>query len=359
MPSGGKLARMRVSRASSSSVTHLVQSLCLAATIGGCTNAPSSSAADLKDAGPDSTGVQSVVDHTSGAPLFGGGASAPTTSADAVETSSDVQAPAEPIVACAYAVGGAGSPLIDDFEDGNVTTLEHDGRAGTWFFYDDATGGARTDSVELDPQGERSGRVLSFATQGFTDWGSGFGVGFNWNSGQCTYDASAYDGVEFWLRGEGTARVTLQNLSVRPIALGGRCPVDAACFDSHGVDLTLPPTWTHFRLAFSEFEQAGWGTNVGPLDAGALYVLEFQFGSVVDHSLWLDDVTFYRRLTENDAGAPSADAGTFDAGTFGAGTFDAGMDAETTGGSSGRPDASLQLETSALSGAGIDASILN
>lgn len=324
---------MRVSLVRSSPIS-LVTCWFLSFVSMGCTRS-SSPVASLDDAGSDSTGIHSSSDLTSEAPLFGGGDTAPSPSADTSEMNTEVASPAVPIAACDYAVGGTGSALIDDFEDGNVTTLEHDGRAGTWFFYDDATSGTRADSVEIDPQGERSGRVLSFSASGFTDWGSGFGVGFNWNSGQCTYDASVYDGVEFWLKGEGNTRVTLQNLSVRPIALGGQCPTDASCFDSHGVDLTLPATWTHFRLPFADFLQAGWGTGVGPLDPAALYVLEFQLGGIGSHSVWLDDVAFYKSLTEDDAGvAPIEDAGATDAGH-----------ASTGHGSSGTPDASAVLQT--------------
>ena len=210
-----------------------------------------------------------------------------------------------PIVACSDAIGGRGSPLVDDFEDGNMATIEDDGRDGTWYFYDDATPGNRDSTVDVDTLGERSGQVLNVTGEGFTDWGSGFGAGLHWNTAQCTYDASTYDGVQFWLRGSGSTRVTLQNLSVRPENLGGQCPTDATCFDSHGVDLTLEETWTLVQLPFTDFEQAGWGTSVGRLQPEAIYVLEFQFGTVTPYSVWLDDVSFYRN-SGSDAGTESS-----------------------------------------------------
>lgn len=214
-----------------------------------------------------------------------------------------------PIQACSDAVGGGGAPLIDDFEDGDEAIIVDDGRGATWYFYDDMTQGERDDAVAEDPLGER-GQVLNVTGSGFTDWGSGFGAGMHWNTGQCTYDASTYDGVEFWIRGTGTTRVNLQNLSVRPVDLGGECPTDAACFDSHGVDLTLSDAWTLVHLPFSAFEQAGWGTPVGPLRTDAIYLLEFQFGTVKPYSVWLDDVTFFRDAAATDAGSTDVASGT-------------------------------------------------
>lgn len=214
-----------------------------------------------------------------------------------------------PIQACSDAVGGGGAPLIDDFEDGDEAIINDDGRGATWYFYDDMTQGERDDAVDVDPLGER-GQVLNVTGSGFTDWGSGFGAGMHWNTGQCTYDASTYDGVEFWIRGTGTTRVNLQNLSVRPVDLGGECPTDAACFDSHGVNLTLNDAWTLVHLPFSAFEQAGWGTPVGPLRTDAIYLLEFQFGTVKPYSVWLDDVTFFRDVVATDAGSTDVSAST-------------------------------------------------
>lgn len=199
--------------------------------------------------------------------------------------------------------------MLDDFEDGNTATIDDDGRGATWYFYDDMTQGERNDAVDADPLGERSGNVLSVTGTGFSDWGSGFGAGMRWNTGQCTYDASTYDGVEFWIRGAGDTRVTLQNLSVRPVDLGGECPTDAACFDSHGVDLTLSDAWTLVHLPFSAFEQAGWGTPVGPLRTNAIYLLEFQFGTIEPYLVWLDDVKFFRDSDPSDTGSSGVSVG--------------------------------------------------
>lgn len=269
------------------------------------TTAPTvDSTSDAALATPDAAASSSATD------LFGGNPPpAPTLATTSSAPDYDGTQVAAPIQACEDAVGGDGTPMIDDFEDGNTATIDDDGRGATWYFYDDMTQGERDDAVDVDPLGARSGKVLYVTGNGFTDWGSGFGAGMRWNTGQCTYDASAYDGVEFWIRGTGSTRVTLQNLSVRPVDLGGECPTDAACFDSHGVNLTLNDAWTLVHLPFSAFEQTGWGTPVGPLRTNAIYLLEFQFGTIKPYSVWLDDVKFFRNTDATDAGSSSVSVG--------------------------------------------------
>jgi hypothetical protein len=239
--------------------------------------------------------------------------------------------------------------LIDDFDDGDQQTLKQDGRDSSWYFYDDGTVGTLQVNMNADPLAEREGIVLSVTGDGFSDWGSGFGVGMNWNDGQCTYDASVYGGVQFWVRGTGEARVILQNLSVRPVDLGGRCAADAVCFDSHGVSFGIPQEWTLMRLPFAAFSQAGWGTAVGSLHTDAIYLLEFQFVAVQPFAISLDDVSFFREGEPSDGGvtqsvgdaASEVDAATVDRADASMVHSDAGESLETA--------ASTELDAQAAS----------
>lgn len=272
---------------------------------------------------------------TQSGPLFGGpNSNAPPPPTTAPTTTATPNEP--PVGACDKAVAQGAEPLIDDFEDGDQVTLKQDGRDGTWYFYDDGTSGSLEVNVGADGRSEREGLVLSVAGEGFSDWGSGFGVGLNWNDGACTYDASVYSGVQFWVRGTGETRITLQNLSVRPIALGGQCAADATCFDSHGVSFTIPEEWTLMRLPFSEFSQAGWGTPVGPLRTEAIYLLEFQFEALAPFTIALDDVSFIH--------AEPSDGGTSQGGS-GAST---GFDASTTDVVSASGDAGEVMDASVV-----------
>lgn len=279
----------------------------------------SSSAADVAtlDAGVDAASSSAPT-----GPLFAADAaplpsSRPSTSAtSALPTEYDGPTAENPVGYCATAVGGGGSPVLDDFEDGDEKTVEDDGRSGTWYFYDDETGGTRAHSVTADPTAERAGLVLAISGSDFSDWGSGFGAGLQWNTAQCTYDASSYAGIQFWARGSGHPRAALQNLDVRPVDLGGTCPADATCFDSHGVNLELNDEWTLYRLSFEEFAQAGWGADVGALEPDAIYLMEFQFPAAESYAMWLDDVEFFRAEAGPAPGDAAADAAvTLDSGT--------------------------------------------
>jgi hypothetical protein len=278
----------------------------LAAAVVGCasntTRQVGEHSASTESGGSLATPVDTSDDSASTAPLFGGGVASSSAAATS-ESSPSSTANAPPIGACDKAVAEGAEPTIDDFEDGDQRASKQDGRDGSWYFYDDGTSGTSSVNFVADALGQRTGTVLSVAGSGFSDWGSGFGVGFNWNEGQCTYDASVYSGVQFWVRGKGQARLTLQNLSVRPISLGGQCAEDASCFDSHGVTFGIPEEWTLMRFAFNEFEQAGWGTPVGSLQTQAIYLLELQFGVIEPFAITLDDMSFFSDTDDLDAGA--------------------------------------------------------
>jgi hypothetical protein len=181
----------------------------------------------------------------------------------------------------------------------------------------------------------------------------------NWNDGQCTYDASVYAGVQFWVRGAGQTRFTLQNLSVRPVALGGQCAADASCFDSHGASFSIPAEWTLMRFEFSELAQAGWGTPVGPFDTKAIYLMEFQFGVVQPFSIAIDDVAFFRDTDAADAGAssdvrdPSAGASS-DVSDASGGPISDAWDASVGPTSDGVPDGAVSTTAEATAAAESD-----
>jgi Carbohydrate binding domain (family 11) len=253
-----------------------------------------------------------------------------------------------PIEVCSTARGTGEAPLLDDFEDGDEYTLSTDGRSGGWYYYDDGTGGVRNNAVTADPSAGRAGEVLKVTGANFSDWGSGFGAGLAWGSGQCWYDASHYAGIRFWARGEGKVRVALQNPGVRPVSMGGACPDADRCFDSHGVDIQLSATWAPYEFTFEEFTQAGWGESVGALDPSHIYILEFQFGAVKPYEMWLDDVAFFA------AGDPPLVG--LDSGVADTGVIDSGVPGTSSDG--GRADSGGIRTDSGTTGAASDASAL-
>jgi hypothetical protein len=269
-----------------------------------------------------------------GGPLFTGGGdtvvevSDPNTDAEEPSTDSEDFGGASadnPLVKCESAFATGADPMIDDFEDLNDETLAVDNRAGGWFAYDDQTGESPValtwETVEGAPS-EGAG-ALHVTGSGY-DVFSGIGVGLRWTesgSENCTYDASYYDGITFWARGDVSVRVTGQNPSVRPVAAGGTCPDDGICYDSHGLSVPLDDEWTEYQVAFSALTQVGWGDDVGDFLPDALFVIEFQFPSGISYDVWIDDLAFYRSSedepevpeepdpAETDGGATTTDSG--------------------------------------------------
>lgn len=209
--------------------------------------------------------------------------------------------PAEPpLVSCAGVMGAGDGSLIDDFEDVNLDTLVQDERDGSWFYYDDDTGGSH--SVLIDPLADtRSGYGLHISGGDFSEWGSGVGVGLRWTATgeeRCVYDASYYTGLRFWIRGNGaTVRVQAMNPIVIPEVEGGACADPDACWDNHGVDVESEADWTEVFLPFSEFAQR-WTEPPVAFDAASIFTIEFTFESYVDYDIWIDDLGFYREGEE-------------------------------------------------------------
>jgi hypothetical protein len=101
--------------------------------------------------------------------------------------------------------------------------------------------------------------------------------------------------------------------------MGGACPDDGRCFDSHGVDFKLSSEWVAYEFTFDEFTQAGWGDAVGAFDPSQIYILEFQFSAAKPYEIWLDDVAFFEAGDQ-----PVADSG-HDSGVVDSGVVDSGV----------------------------------
>ncbi len=293
----------------------------------------------VTDVDPTPTGTSTVGAMDTDSDLFGGGMAPeleveePTPTEPEPDTAESPDS--DPIVACASAVAVGENPVIDDFDDLDLVPLVTDNREGSWYSYTDGTPDAELMLSAVSgnsPDGEDG--VLEVIGDAVDQY-SGIGMGLRWSetgAERCWYDASLYDGLTFWARGRGSVRVALQNPSVRPQELGGQCPPESTCFDSHGTDIVLTEEWVQYEVAFDAITQAGWGSPVGAFVPAELFLIEFQFTPGVDYEMWLDDLTFYGEgvdsaspdgggiVPESDASSPppeDADGGlsTLDGGT--------------------------------------------
>jgi hypothetical protein len=169
---------------------------------------------------------------------------------------------------------GASSLLIDDLEDGDAWSLPLPGGRAFWgTFHDDSPASAQYPDCPISllgnglarptPQSDlRTGDDLSDFSMRTT--GCGFrlyaGVQLNFRSGppDCVlpFDASSYDGIEFWLYQSvpGSIQLRLDTKRTVPIAYGGSCTTD--CYDSYQNLLPLPEsgTWQKITVPFADLQ---------------------------------------------------------------------------------------------------------
>lgn len=219
-------------------------------------------------------------------------------------------------------------PLIDDFEAPSLPAV--DGREGGWYVYNDGTGGVQTPegsierSTENPHRGQYAGRTHG---EGFTDWGAAMAlaiqtIGTN-GGGNCPYDASAYDGITFWARGEDRIFVHITTMNTAPVDQGGRCAVTAECWDDFGAHISLTDEWTRYTLAWDELAQSGWGLPT-EFDPREILLLHWQDEDASSFDIWIDDVSFWSE--EVPGASTSSSSGT-------GGESDGGGTTSTTGSS--------------------------
>lgn len=205
------------------------------------------------------------------------------------------------LTSCADAIATGGSSLLDDFEDGDVMTLPVEGRSGVWYSFTDGTLG----SLQMAISADENGRALHLSGGGFSEWGAAAGVGVAWSSEKqklCSYDASAYAGIRFRARGNAPLRVNVQTRATTESEQGGDCVGGDACFDQHGRTLRLTPTFRDYELDFCRLTPFGWGGTKAPFDPTEIVSLSFLVQSVEGFDVWVDDVGFVERDSEQAVG---------------------------------------------------------
>jgi hypothetical protein len=207
------------------------------------------------------------------------------------------------------------SLLIDDFDDGDPF-VSGNGMAGNWYGYGDP-GGAQTptwDGGEWSSEVgglKKDGYALHAVGGGYDEWGSGQGFSPAWSEARdqnCLYDASLYDGISFWIRGEiidedhlvsGTIddsvlRFGVVEPDVVPVEEGGNCTGNAgACWDWHKTRIELDECFRRHSFRFDELEQDGWGADAEELDMDRMINFNFEIAQGHRYDFWLDEVTFF------------------------------------------------------------------
>jgi len=222
---------------------------------------------------------------------------------------------------------GAGCPtdataLISDFT--TSTGIEPlDGRSGGWYFYGDSAGSwepATTAGASIPPDMTMGAcspaGSLHMKGTDFSMWGAGMGTNFKDPVGgvKQPYDASKYTGILF----RAKAAMSVSHMQVKFIDVNTDPEVASPkCMNlSNGnpencspylvKDLTIPPDWKEFKIAFADAIQDPYNTGYVPTpDEAAKSMLtgvQIQINANYDASgtaspnnfdIWVDDVYFY------------------------------------------------------------------
>lgn len=228
---------------------------------------------------------------------------------DTGSTGGDPMYPLPPYCNMTIPVSGD-NPLIDDLEIEmgelfpDATIPEIDDRVGFWFTYNDETpAGMQTPSpggfqpADMGAQGTEYG-AQTFG-EGFQAWGAGMAVAINNDfDGSCPYDASAYDGIRFWARGNRGVRFMVATRSTVHVDDGGTCdpttdPEMLPCEDHYGVFMELTETWTEYIIPWTDLDQQMWGKDGGAFDPGLVMQLEWQATDPEPFDFTIDEVQFW------------------------------------------------------------------
>jgi hypothetical protein len=124
------------------------------------------------------------------------------------------------------------------------------------------------------------------------------GVGFDFSNAKkpCTYNAGAYTGIKFWVRGDApTLTIKLNTVANSSADGGGTCTVNCnGGFSPTGADVVLTPEWQEVTIPFATAMGPTWVTPPIPLDKATLLTLQMQIPpDQTFTAVAIDDVTFY------------------------------------------------------------------
>ena len=195
-----------------------------------------------------------------------------------------------PVDPCRGAVRAEGrAPQIDDFEDGNELVSLLESRNGYWVIISDSDPAASETVLvpSLLPEPHDGSRSALHVTGGkHTKWGASVQL----ELGPRCYDASAYRGIAFDVRGPGRLYAGVRMIDAVPVDRGGTCTAD--CYESNVAPVVSTGSWSHHEILWADLHPRG---KAAPANPRRLSGLEFLVRAEdTPYDLWIDDVTFVR-----------------------------------------------------------------
>lgn len=198
-------------------------------------------------------------------------------------------------------------PLIDDMEDATGHVCDDGVRRGVWYTFNDEGAeqwpAPQTPGVPIPVEeipGGRGESLNAMRTYGgtFTVWGAGLGVDLAFDGVTYgLYDASAYDGITFWVRGDRghSFEVRMSDEATTLVDFGGTCENEPCVENTR--DVAYDAEWTEVWVPFDSLQNFG-----QPLDPSRLTNLQFFVRDNPPFDFWIDDLSFY-------SGAPACGDG--------------------------------------------------
>jgi predicted chitinase len=212
---------------------------------------------------------------------------------------------------CGMSVARGGFLTLDDFEGVPTTTTpiaihwaSRDGRTGSWTQFAAPNSNGRVEVAATDMTGGSPGSKLAIH---YTGGPGSYGATLALPMGSSCYDASAYEGISLWIKGNPAAgnpriKLNLHTPVTEPVASGGACT--GGCYDHFGKMLDVTPSWTRVRIRWSEMAQTSCTRPTPPIPDGfepqkMIVALSFsQTDATKGFDFWIDDITFDVAATE-------------------------------------------------------------
>ena len=237
--------------------------------------------------------------------------------------------------------GDGTNMLIDDIDDANTMFAPAGVGSGSWDLSKDMSAGTimPANTTALAPSdGGHSGKGLHVQGTGLLGWGAALAAILNGTA--ASFDASAYGGVSFWIKGTTTVQEGSNKLMVlarMPDVLpgAGSCCNDkvpgSECYSAHRAVIDVTADWTEVKIAWSDFKPPTYGLGMGlTFDPNRLrdITLSFNHDSMVmtppgsSFDVYVDDFKFLAKGEMGNVG--SGTAGSSAGGTAGTGGAAAG-----------------------------------
>jgi endoglucanase len=191
--------------------------------------------------------------------------------------------------------------MIDDFEDNNNQINVVGERGGYWYTYADKEGstiwpeqgdnggtftvveGGKDSKYAANMKGKLAGKSIVYAA-----------MGLNFLDPKGPFDASAYQGITFWIkRGPGsTGKLSVKLPDGNTDPEGSIC---SACYNDYGTQINVGEQWQRVVIPFRDLKQEpDWGAPRKPhADPGKLFAIHWEAkSSGAEFDFWVDDIAF-------------------------------------------------------------------